>query len=430
LDNAVEARADAVQSQAAARQRAWQGGSTRRRVLAGVGKVGVAALGAQLVTTRVAFAAPAARASAAEDGRTLVVLFLRGGMDGLSAVVPAFDPDYYRARPKVGVPQSLLLPADRGFGLHPALAPLQPYWSAGQLAAVHAVASPDASRSHFQAQDCLERGGNGVLTGWLDRLLSALGPGTTFRAVAEGSSAPRSLAGTSGPVVLSGLQNFTLSGASAVRDRTMTALQALYTGVDHPLAAQTKAALGALDAGKSLLAATPASTVAYPKGELADALKDIARMIRGGAGLRVASVDVGGWDMHTAMGKADSGQLRTHLGDLAAALAAFAADLGPALDNVNLVTMSEFGRRVTENGSGGADHGHGGLMMLLGGGLNGGKVHGTWPGLAPAALDHGDLAGANDHRDVLAEVVCRRFGVGNVSPIFPGYAPRTLGVCR
>jgi uncharacterized protein (DUF1501 family) len=143
----------------------------------------------------------------------------------------------------------------------------------------------------------------------------------------------------------------------------------------------------------------------------------------------VATVDVGGWDMHTALGKPDTGRMATRLAELAGTLAAFCADLGPALDGVTLVVMTEFGRRLAENGNGGADHGHGGALFVLGGGLAGGRVHGAWPGLAPAALDHGDVAVVNDYRDVMAELVRVRLGVGDLSTIFPGYRPATLGIC-
>jgi uncharacterized protein (DUF1501 family) len=144
----------------------------------------------------------------------------------------------------------------------------------------------------------------------------------------------------------------------------------------------------------------------------------------------VAALDVGGWDMHTNLGRVDGGDMRNQLGDLSTALAAFATDLGPALDTTTIVTMTEFGRRVQENGNVGTDHGHGAVMLLLGGGLNGGKVHGKWPGLAPGDLDQGDLAGANDYRDVLAEMLQSRFGVANTAAIFPGHAANRLGVFR
>ncbi|HZN17262.1 MAG TPA: DUF1501 domain-containing protein [Micromonosporaceae bacterium] len=424
---AIRVHAEDVTTRLATQRARWRRGFTRRRVIAGAGAVGVAALGSQLATTRVAYGDPAA------TRRTLVVVFLRGGMDGLSVVVPGGDPDLYAARPGIAVPAAALLPADNRFGLHPALAPLYPLWKAGTMAAVHAVASPDASRSHFQAQDCLERGAASVSvgSGWLDRVLEALGPGTTFRAVAEGSSLPRSLVGASEKLVLRSIREYRIDGAGgAVRDRTVEALRALYTGIDHPVAAQARNALQSLATARRIAEAGYDPAQPYPGGGFADQLRDVARLVKNQVGLRVAAIDVGGWDMHTGLGTVDGGDMRNQLTSVAESLAAFAADLGPALADVTLVTMSEFGRRVAENGNAGTDHGHGGVMLLLGGGLVGGRVHGRWPGLAEAALDHGDVARANDYRDVLGELLSARLGVTDLPKIFPGHTYHRLGVFR
>lgn len=426
--NLAEARvrlaAEAVSSELDQQRDRWRFGFTRRRVLAGAGAVGVAALGTQLVTARVAFADPAS------TNRTLVVVFMRGGMDGLSVLVPADDVNLRRARPTIAVPASALLPADPRFGLHPALTPLHPFWLAGKMAAVHAVASPDLSRSHFQAQECVERGtaSNSVHSGWLDRALTQMGPGTTFRAIAEGDAMPRSLLGAEPKLVLDGIEGFALSGWDGVRDKTMAALKALYTGFDHPAATQALTTVAALASAHAIADAPYTAAAEYPGGGFAKRLKDVARLIKAKVGLRVAVLDLGGWDMHTGLGRVDGGEMRNHLSDLGAALAAFATDLGPALDDVTLVTMTEFGRRVAENGNAGTDHGHGQVMLLLGGGLSGGKVHGKWPGLAPAALDNGDLAGVNDYRSVLAEVLTTRFGVGDAKKVFPDHDPVRIGV--
>jgi len=423
---AVRLHAEEVTAGLTQQRDRWRKGFTRRRVLAGAGAVGCAALGTQLATTKYAFAAPGTTT------RTLVVVFMRGGMDGLSIVVPANDGNLSRARPGIGVPSAALLPADARFGLHPALAPIHPFWTTGKMAAVHAVASPDASRSHFQAQDCLERGTatTATHTGWLDRTLTAMGPGTTFRAIAEGDSMPRALLGIEPKLVLNGIEGFSLAGWDGVRDKTMTALRSLYTGFDHPVATHAMETVKALSSARKL-AETPYQTVApYPGGGFADRLKDVARLIKAKVGLRVATIDLGGWDMHTGEGGVDGGEMRNHLDELGAALGAFATDLGPQLDDVTLVTMSEFGRRLTENGNNGTDHGHGGVMLLLGGGLTGSKVHGRWPGLAPSALDNGDLAGANDYRDVLAEVLERGFGVADVKKVFPDHTYKRIGALR
>jgi uncharacterized protein (DUF1501 family) len=428
--NAAEAalrlHADAVTSALAEQKESWRHGFTRRRVIAGAGAVGVAALGTQLVTTRVAFGAPG-------DDRTLVVVMLRGGMDGLSVVLPRNDGNLRAARPNIGVSDAAMLPAgtDGRFGLNPAMAALQPLWANGTMAAVHAVASPDASRSHFQAQDCYERGAASttVRSGWLDRVLAQLGPGTTFRAIAEGASLQRSLVGGESKIVLDGIQEFRLQAPDNLRDRTMEALGALYTGIEHPLATQAGSTLQALTAARKIGQIAPTAGANYPGGGFANGMKDVAKLIKAKVGLRVAAVDLGGWDMHTGLGNENGGDMRNHLTELSNTLAAFATDIGPdALGRVNVVTMSEFGRRVQQNANNGVDHGHGGLMLLMGGGLNGGKVHGKWPGLASSALDHGDLAGANDYRDVLAELLKTRYGVANTNAVFPDFQAKRMGV--
>ncbi len=423
-DAAVRVHAEHVQADLEAQKRKWDKGFTRRRTLFGVASAGIAALGAQLVTTRVAFADPAA------TNRTLVVVFLRGGMDGLSVVQPLNDSNLKTMRPGLTIAADALLPAGRGFGLNPALLPLQPYWKAGTMAAVHAVATPDASRSHFQAQDCIERGAADVAvsTGWLDRVLHAMGPGTTFRAISEGNSLPRSLVGNEPAIVLQGVQNFTLQGSGAIRDKSIAALQALYTGLDHPLAGQAQATITAMAAAKKVGASNAAMGAQYPGGGFADGLRDIARLVKAKVGLRVAVLDVGGWDMHTNLGNIDNGAMKDNLTGLSTALAAFVKDLGPSFNDTTIVTMSEFGRRVEQNANAGVDHGHGGLMLLLGGGLKGGQVHGKWPGLSAGALDHGDVAGSNDYRDALGDLLTKRFGLGDLGPIFPGYKYKPMGV--
>lgn len=412
-----------VREERAREREKWQRGFTRRRFLAGAGMAGAAALGTQLVTTRFAYAVPGTT-----DGRALVVVFLRGGFDGLAAVVPAGDPDYVAARPQIGVPERLLLPLDRGFGLHPALAPLHPYWTQGRLAVVHAVGGPDITRSHFQAQDQVERGVESAVarTGWLERALAAAGPGTTFRATAEGVSAPLSLAGTPGAVSLRGLGSVELYRDS---ERTRTALAELYTGLDLLAAQQVPLALTLLAEATRLGAQPYQPAVRYPDGPFGAALADVARLLKSGTGLRVATVDVGGWDIHTGAGTAEAGDMTDHLDGLGRALAAFGTDLGDGLDDVTVVAMSEFGRRVAQNGSGGTDHGRGNAMLVLGGPVVGG-VHGAWPGLGPAELADGDLAVTTDYRDVLYELARSQLGVGSVDAVFPGLAHTPLGVMR
>ncbi len=427
-DAAIRAAAEAQRVAAEERESAWAGGFNRRTFLAGGLGVGVATLGAQLVTSRVSYAA-----ADAETTGTLVVVFLRGGMDGLSMLVPASDPELLKNRPNIGVHAASLITLDaaRGFGLHPALAPLQPLIDAGRVAAVPAVSTPQLTRSHFQAQDCLERGSSDSLTtGWLDRVLVASGPGTTFRSVAVGGTTPRSLSGPANAISMVDLDSVKLSVSDSDVAATKTALHALYTGIDHPIETQTNLAIGALKTVATVQAAQPATpAVTYPTGNFATALKSLAELIKAGVGVRVACVDVGGWDTHTGMGTVDKGDMMQNLGDLAKALAAFTSDLGSTLlDSTTIVTMSEFGRRVEENASGGTDHGHGGAVLVLGGGVQPG-VHGTWNGLAARSVE-GDVPGWNDYRNVLTEVVSKRLNLsaGKLKGVFPNWTPSPVGV--
>jgi uncharacterized protein (DUF1501 family) len=405
-------------------------GLSRRRLVgaaaaaAAMGVVG--GLSRDLASARYAFA------GADYTGDVLVVLSLRGGFDGLSAVVPAADASYAAARPGIGVPAGTLLPLDATFGLHPALAPVKPLWDAGQLAAVHAVGQPDPTRSHFRAMEEMERAapGSSLRTGWLDRVSSAQGAGTAFATVGinvEGNQ--QALIGPAPALLMPGIDDFGLSSADnpTERARWTRALTDMHAGAKSAVADPARLALRALGTAAGLPDA--AADDGYPDGDLGDALRDVARLVRAGVGLRVATVDFGDWDMHVGLGRVDGGWMARQLTELGQALAAFAADLGPDLGRVTLVTLSEFGRRVGENASGGLDHGHGNLMLLMGGGVNGGRMHGGWPGLAPGALLDGDLAATNDYRTVLAEVLERRCGVSGTQ-VFPKLGSARLGVVR
>ncbi|RZS89366.1 uncharacterized protein (DUF1501 family) [Motilibacter rhizosphaerae] len=401
---------------------------SRRRFLTAAGLAGAAAL--PMVSTRAAWAA-----SGSWSGPVLLVLSLRGGMDGLSTVVPVGDPDYARKRPGIGVPASVALPTgDRMFGLHPKLAPLLPLWQSGRMAAVHAVGTPDGSRSHFQATEELERAapGTSVRTGWLDRVLAAAGTGTVYESVHLGAgTVPALLAGPAPALAMNGLAGFALEGGDWITPQMTRALRTLHAGTDLPTAAAGTMTLDALATAQSVVAGrgAPQNGAQYPSGDLGSVLADAATLVRSGLGLQALTIDVGDWDMHNGLGDTDTGWMATKLAELAAGLAAFAADLGPLFDRVTVLTISEFGRRVAENGSGGVDHGHGNAVLLLGGGLVGGRVHGTWPGLADAALDDGDLAGTTDYRNVLAEVLVKRMGLstGQLGGVFPGLPVRLPG---
>jgi len=394
-----------------------------------VSRRGVLALGALSglvgagLDTRLAFA------GTPYTGDTLVVLSLRGGFDGLSAIVPIGDHDYYTARPGIAVPKSAVIAGDGMFGLHPALAPLLARWKAGTFGAVQAVGQPNPSRSHFQAMEDMERAaaGTSVRTGWLDRMLGAAGAAAPLAGVAMGTASPaRLFAGPTPDVSMANVDGFKLAGNDAKTPMAAT-LAKLYDGAPD-LQAQPARAIGATIGTVAALGAyTPAAT--YPATALGAALRDVARLVKSNVGLMAAAVDFGDWDMHEGLGPPVKGQrMFDHLTELALAREAFATDLGTAFGRVTLVTLSEFGRRVGENGSKGVDHGNGNAMMLLGGGVRGGKVHGTWPGLAPARLAAGDLASTTDYRSVIGEILQRRCGLGALTDVFPNVAPSSYGL--
>jgi uncharacterized protein (DUF1501 family) len=405
---------------------------SRRRLLGGAAGAGAAGALAGLVgdglSTQLAFAAEA------YTGDTLVVLSLRGGYDGLSAIAPIGDPAYYKARPNIALPKSQAIAGDAMFGLHPALAPLLPMWQGGNLAAVHAVGQPNPTRSHFAAMEEMERAaaGTSLRSGWLDRMLGVTGATAPLSGVSLGTAMPsRLMAGPAPDVSMGSVDAFALAGED--KRPMAAALRSLYAGAPDLLAGTANAADAALTATKSVRASgtyAPANGAVYPATDLGNALRDVARLIKGRVGLMTATVDCGDWDMHEGLGTAVKGQrMFDNLAATATALAAFAADLGPdGMKDVTLVTVSEFGRRVQENGSRGADHGHGNAMLILGGGLRGGKVYGPWPGLAPANLVAGDLAAVTDYRSVIGEILQKRCGFGDLSEVFPDVSPSSLGL--
>lgn len=423
-DRRIIAAADTVKADLCAQTHLWDRGFTRRRLLAGAGMVAAASLGAQLVTTKHAYAA-----AGTGNGKTLVSVFLRGGMDGLATVVPRNDAIYVKARGAIGIPTSSLLDLDATFGLHPSCAALYPLWQSGQLGMVHAVGSPSSDRDHFASQARMERGEDTAAapTGWLDRALQVAGPGTTFRAVSEGSTVSAALQGDNDTVAMEGIGALVFTNPAA---NVSTALRGLYTGLDNPVEALMETAVQAVAAAVPIRAtpAPPAPGAVYSADSFGTAMADIARLIKADAGLRVATVDFGGWDLHTNAGSMSLGDQTTFLAGFSQTMAAFAVDVGSKLADVTVVTMSEFGRRLEMNGSGGTDHGYGGLMFLMGGMVKGGEIHGSWPGLQ--VLDHGDLQIVNDYRDVLSEAAQKTLNLSDVSSLFPRYQAVPLGVMR
>lgn len=372
-----------------------------------------------------------------KDRPILVAIFQRGAADGLSMVVPFGERHYYAARPTIAIPEPTRgnpeggLDLDGFFALHPSLAPLKPIYDAGHLAIVHAVGSPDNTRSHFDAQDYMEAatpGDKNTADGWLNRSLQArrVAQASPFRAVAFGLTLPRALVGATPALALTDLADF---GVHAVQDDGQVArgFEALYAQRYADIRHGT--GQGAFEAVRLLQEANPqqyqpAQGVNYPRTPYGQALRQTAQLIKTDIGLEVACMDIEGWDTHANQG-ASRGQLANHLQELSQGLAAFYRDLGDRMGRVVVLTMTEFGRMLRENGSGGTDHGHASCLFVVGGPVKGGQVYGRWPGLAPEQLYEGrDLALTTDFRDVFAEVAARHLGIANLTPLFPGFHPQ------
>jgi uncharacterized protein (DUF1501 family) len=378
-----------------------------------------------------AFIARAAQAAQARQ-KILLAVFQRGAVDGLNMVVPFGERAYYEARPSIaiarpGAPDGAL-DLDGFFGFHPRLAPLEPFFRRGELAIVHASGSHDETRSHFDAQDYMESGTPGVKStrdGWLNRYLHARDHAersSPFRAVALTPALPRTLQGTAPALAIGQLGRFGIQERGG--DMMASGFEAQYAQAADALLGST--GREAFDAVKMLEQAnpagyTPANGAEYPRSGFGEAMRQIAQIVKADLGLEVAFAELGQWDHHANEGAA-VGQIANRLDDFARGLAAFARDLGDRMSDVLIVTMSEFGRTVRENGNRGTDHGHGNAMLLLGGDVKGGKVYGRWPGLEREQLWQGrDLAITTDFRDVFAEAVAGHLGARDISRIFPGY---------
>ena len=424
----------------------------------GFTKAGGLALFAAGVGGVPAFLARAAQAATAAPPvsrrKTLVAVFQRGAMDGLAAVQPLADPHLVALRPRLALPLSQtkgdggLLPLSGGFGLHPALAPLAPFYHDGQMAVVHGVGSPVPTRSHFDAQAYMESGLPGdksARSGWLNRAIGLAGheahghgdADTPFRAVAIGTSLPRALTGPHPSIAIASLDRFALpTGTGAF---TADGLDALYrqTAADV-LGADVLQASGreSLDAADVIARATarayrPEHGADYPRRQLGQRLRQVAHLIKLDVGLEIAFVELGGWDTHVRQ----SNSFARRAKDLSEALAAFWTDLGERRDDVVLMTMTEFGRSVRENGSAGTDHGRASCLFVLGGRVDGGKVHGEPLLLAPDALEDGrDLPVTTDFRAAFAGIAGPHLGLGNAArppdALFPDWDGRPLPLVR
>ncbi|MBI5363793.1 MAG: DUF1501 domain-containing protein [Planctomycetes bacterium] len=358
-----------------------------------------------------------------DDARALVVVFLRGGADGLALVPPTGDDGYHRARPRLALEAKETLALDARFAFPRELAELHPWFLEGRLAVVHACGSDDETRSHFEAQDLMEHGGATIAGGWIGRFLrsTASRASTSPRgALAIGALVPESLRGAPSATALRSIDEVRLGDdAGGLRG----ALGELYAG-DELLGASARDALSAAARIGELVRADPRPEhgAEYPDaraGNVAESfgreLALVARLVKARVGMRAATIDLDGWDSHFVQGTVVQPRMRA----LSLGLAAFARDLGPGLDTTSVVVMTEFGRRVGENGSLGTDHGRGGALFVLGGGTRGG-LHCRWPGLEEASLvGPGDLAVVHDYRDALASVLARHGGARALGTIFP-----------
>ncbi len=370
----------------------------------------------------------AEQAAAQAAGKKLVVVFQRGAADGLNIVVPYQEPNYYALRPTIGIPQKDVLDLDGQFGLHPALKAFQPLYQQGHLAVVHAVGSPDSTRSHFDAQDYMESGTPGLKStqdGWLNRALQSerLSSASTFRAIALGNAVPRTLQGKVPAVAINNVNDFNVGGRGADPAPVSTAFQRMYAGsTDHVLSGQGTETFEAVRMLKATDPAhyQPANGVVYPNTPFANSMRQVAQLIKANLGVEAAFADIGDWDTHQAQGSTN-GRLANRLKEFSEAIAAFWQDMGQDAEHLTLVTMSEFGRTARQNGTGGTDHGHGNVMFVLGGAVRGGHVYGRWPGLANEQLnERRDLAVTTDFRQVLGEIIMRSLGTRDLQTIFPG----------
>jgi uncharacterized protein (DUF1501 family) len=384
-----------------------------------------------------------ARTASAAGSRKklLITVFQRGAVDGLNMVVPYGEADYYRSRPSIAIARpgtaEGAIDLDGFFGLHPRMSAFKPLWERGELAIVQASGSHDTTRSHFDAQDYMESATPGVKStkdGWLNRYLAASAKAAAaahdaavaegrnpLRAVALTTQMPRTLQGAAPALAMGKAADFAVADMSA-----RTSFEEIYQ------ATQDKSLNGtggeAFDAMRTLAAKTrgpyrPANGAVYPRSPFGQALQEIARLAKSDVGLEIAFAESTQWDHHVNQGAA-TGQMANRLDDFSRGIAALAQDLGERMADTIILTMSEFGRAVAENGSRGTDHGHGNAMFVIGGSVKGGEVYGKWPGLkADQRFEGRDLAVTTDFRDVFSEVVVKHLGASTATAagVFPGY---------
>ena len=404
-----------------------------RRYFLKSGSIALASFG--VMTTAPSFLKRALAESLEKNGKrkTLIAIFQRGAVDGLNVVVPFGESAYYDMRPNIAIPKpnggaEAAINLDGYFGLHPALASFKPLWDSKRLAIVHASGSPDNTRSHFDAQDYMESATPGVKStrdGWLNRYLQAKADESKslFRAVSMTQQMPRAMQGKAPTLAISNLADFRIR-AGQTSESVQGGFEDLYDeAVNDSLRGTGKETFEAINYLKQV---NPGQYKAengatYPTTPFGNALRQTAQLIKAGVGLEVAFTDIGGWDTHVNEGN-QQGQLSNLLRQFSAAIAALHTDLGQRMDDVVILTMSEFGRTARENGNRGTDHGHANAMFIVGNSVRGGKVYGQWPGLKSDQLYEGrDLALTTDFRDVFGEIAQKHLGASNLKAVFPGY---------
>jgi uncharacterized protein (DUF1501 family) len=363
--------------------------------------------------------------------KIMIVIFQRGAADGLNIVVPFGDTAYYKSRPTLAIAkpsssdEQSAIDLDGFFGLHPALKAFKPFYDAKQLAVVHAAGSPDSTRSHFDAQDYMEIGTPGIKStpdGWLNRYLQTKEEVNkdqlaALRGIAIGNKQPRALAGSTPSLTVASLNAFEVRGGT----KTSSAFETMYGKSSDDIIAP--AGVDALEAMRTIRKIrsggySPSNNAIYPNGQFGNSLKQIAQLIKSNVGLEIAFADLGGWDTHTAQ----KPRLNQLLKEFSSGIAALYQDLGDKMQDIVIVTMSEFGRTVKENGTAGTDHGHANCMFVMGGGVKGGKVYGKWPGLEREQLyEARDLALTTDFRTVCGEVITKHCGAKDLTKIFPKF---------
>jgi uncharacterized protein (DUF1501 family) len=404
-------------------------GFSRRQFLRGVALFGgMTILSANGV--RYTFAA-----STNEVPDVVVTLVLRGGFDGLSAVVPTDENLMRKVRGDIFIPNSSLLPLDREFGLHPSLKGLLPLWQAKELAIVNTIGAPTHSRSHFDEISDVAYAAYGEKdkrSGWIARFLDVAGTGSVVQSVGIGSTTRQLIGGKAAPVNVESINNFRLDSIHGFKAEDMAGfIEDTHGRWENVWATQAKSTIQALD--QIAKASAQKTTVTYPNTGTGQRFRDVAALLKAGVGVRAVDIEFqGDWDMHANMGNLENGWLTSYLADLGGSIGAFRQDLGVLWSRVTVVTITEFGRRVSQNQSTGTEHGWGSSTFVAGGGVNGGKIHGRFPGLDDKQLKDGDLVVTADYRSLLTEILTRRAGITaeGAAQVFPNFRPEVLSVMK